>query len=118
MLTLIKMVCLLDLPIEVFCSYIFPYLHKDELLWNVAFVCQTLQLYTLNFMTSVCIDVSCTTKEDYYKLLGSIRITDSISHIVNRNDIEYELVEELKITQLKTKIQDSQSHNPCKWSAV
>jgi hypothetical protein len=93
-----KMPSLMDLPIEVFCSYIFPRLPKDEILWNVAFVCETLQLYSLSYIRWFTI-VGCSgTKETYHKLLHSTSIANSITHIVNRNDIEYELVEELKLT--------------------
>ena len=89
---------LMDLPIEVFCSYIFPRLPKDEILWNVAFVCETLQLYCLSYVRWFTIVGSSSTKETYHKLLHSTRIATSITHIVDRNDIEYELVEDLKLS--------------------
>ena len=97
------MVELLDLPMEIFCSHIFPYLSKHEVFWNVGFVCEKLQMYSLNFIKSIvikkggkCGNTSGSEEKVYTQLLDSKHITNSISHIVNRYDIEYELIEELK----------------------
>ena len=98
------MLNLLDLPMELFCAHIFPHLSTDDLIWNVGFVSDTLQLYVIHFLNSIVINYNI--EEDKIsshpslrclELLSSRHIANAISHIVNKNCNDYELVEEIKL---------------------
>ena len=92
---------LMDLPIEMFFN-IFPYLPEYDLLWNVGFVCKELHLYTVSFIKSLLIDEdykessTIRSKDEFISLLKLIHVRNNVSHIIYRNEPEYELVEEIK----------------------
>ena len=97
------MTCLLDLPIEIFHTHIFPCLSQFDITWNVGFVCKRLQLYSLSFLKAIIVsrkaesEALVKSSELCSKLLRFKQITSAICHIVNRNNVEYELVEDLKL---------------------
>ena len=92
---------LMDLPIEMFFN-IFPYLPEYDLLWNVGFVSKELHLYTVSFIKSLFIDEdykessTIRSKDEFISLLRLIHVRNNVSHIIYRNEPDYELVEELK----------------------
>ena len=96
-----RMPNLMDLPIEMFFN-IFPYLPEHDVLWNVGFVCKELHLYAIGFIKSLFIDEdfkessTVCSKDEFISLLKLIHVRKKISHIIYRNEPEYELVEELK----------------------
>ena len=114
------MLNLLDLPVEVIFK-IFPYLTDYDIIWNIGFVCKELQLYSFSFIKYLFIDEDyksssiVRSKQEFLNLLDFSHVKNNISHIIFRNDPEYELVEELKqdikLNQMLLEIKESHRTN-------
>ena len=96
------MASLLDLPIEIFFGHIFRYLPKEDVIWNIGFVCKQLQAYVVNFVKTIVIERNEQNEQlglankKFDNLIHSNYITNSIFHVVNRNNWEWDLVDEVK----------------------